>query len=136
MLQDGWRLLTRADLETYDKTLWISSHGAACPGFAVARMGGGAPAYAIALFRQRGGRLEETVRLRLPGAMNNRVLLPVTPVPYPLVVWRLGPGPTQAWDGGPTIRVAHDSIIIEQMEASSTQVFLSRGRLRIIRTSD
>jgi len=136
MLKDGWRLLTLVDLEPDDRALWAATHAPACPGFAVARMdGGGAPAYAVALLRARGGRVEETVRLRLPGFAVDRVLM-APAIDSRIVVWRAGPGPTRAWDGGPTVRVAHDSVIVELMEASATQYFLSRGRLRSIQTSD
>jgi len=53
-------------------------------------------------------------------------------VANPAVVWRAPPGKTREWDGGPTLRVENDSIVIEVMEAYAEQFFFTRGRLKSV----
>jgi hypothetical protein len=54
----------------------------------------------------------------------------------PVVIWRTSPGRYRAWDGGPNIRVPHDSVVVETLEASAEQYYFVGRRLRSIVTSN
>ena len=135
----GWSMLRLKDLNSDDRALWNASRPNVCPGFASAKMGmGSSPAYAVALLRktQRGTEEQVVLLIRDKGHVQENILIKPHTVSNPAVVWRVGPGKTRAWDGGPTIDVAYDSIIVETIEATAKQFFFVRGRLRTVVTSD
>jgi len=137
--EPGWTLLRLKDLEAGDRAIWHAHKPKACPGFAAARLGvGSGLAFAIALIRTTAHRREEEVILLIPKGrhIQRRFLYRPYPVGNAEVVWRYPPGPTRAWDGGPTIKVAHDSIIVEEIESRTVQFYFVRGRMRSVVTSD
>jgi hypothetical protein len=134
-----WSLLHVDNLQADDSALWNARRPQACPGFAPADLGVGSGfAYAIALIRTTRQGNEEEVILLIPTGdqIEQRMLAKPHPVSNPAVVWRAEPGRTRAWDGGPTINVAHDSIIVETIETTAEQFFFVRGRMRRVVTSD
>ena len=137
--EPGWSPVRLNDLVADDLALWKADRPDACPGFASARLGvGTGPAFAIALLRTSSRGAEEKVLLLIPEGdrVQERLLARPHTITHPEVVWRTGPGQTRAWDGGPTIDVAHDSIIWEAIEARAQQFFFVGGQLRSVVTSN
>ena len=135
----GWSLLRLDRLEANDRSLWNARRPEACPGFTDARLSGAAgPSYAIALVRLSSQRTQEEVILLFADGVGFRRYLLAEPhsVANPAVVWRTGPGEIRAWDGGRSIRLTYDSIILETIEATARQFYFVRGQMRSVITSE
>jgi hypothetical protein len=127
----GWSIVETSDLPDDDKALWKNYHEGLCPGIAIVDVdGGGRKSYALALKRKvKDVVFEKLVVLKgSAGAFSEHVLVNPTRVISPFVVYRVGPGKYLDHNTGKTIRIAHDSIVYEKMEAISMQFYFSNGK--------
>jgi hypothetical protein len=139
LIEPGWQLLRLDDLGPDDQQLWATYRPHTCPGYAVARMGAGSePSYAVALIQKGPAGTREKVVLLVPQGTRSvtHVLAKPLFVGNPAVVWRAGPGRYHAWDGGPSIGVPHDAVVVETLEASAELHYLVGDRLKSIVTSN
>ena len=133
----GWRLLSVQDLSGEDQALWRRARAGLCPGFAQADLdGSGKVFFAAALIRTSAHIRTEILLLFPPGARTapERLSGPDKGGP-PYVTWRAGPGQSYDYATSRTVKIPHDSIMLEQLEANSTQFYLHNGKVRSILTS-
>lgn len=135
----SWSVVQVSDLVEDDKLLWRNNHDKLCPGLAVAELTGtGRKAYALALIQNKNGENFEMLVL-LTGSANKleqHTLVKPNRVTSPFVVWRVGPGKFTDNNTGTTIFIAHDSIVYEAMESTSTQFYLKRGKIHSLLASE
>jgi hypothetical protein len=134
----GWRILRTSDLVRDDQQLWRQYHRGICPGLAEVDFdGSGNKFVALALVRQaRGKQWERIVVVRQsPNGLESHTIIPVFESSY-VVVWQRPPEIVAQWDSGQRTRILHESLVVEQMEASSRSYYLKDGRFRFVQTSD
>jgi len=131
-----WAVLQINDLVADDRMLWHEYHEGFCPGIArVALDNTGMPSYALVL-RDVRKKLEELVVLKAEAGKFREVVLEPPYAAEGTVVWRAPPGTTQDVYKGRKVRITHDSIIWERMEAAAQQIYFSGGKFHRIQTSD
>lgn len=136
--QSGWRLVRASDLEMDDQQIWRRARPGLCPGLAQARLDGVAVSYGLVLLKQgaRGMTEMDLILLRRGDRLLPVLQRPLRPVENPRVVWTASPGPSHAWDNDRVVAVLHESIVFEQLEAWSIQVYMQRGHLVNLVTSN
>lgn len=131
----GWLIVAVSDLPDDDKALWNSYHSGLCPGMAaVASDGADRDSYALALLRRSNGKLVEQLVL-LNGSVEQLLVKPGEVV-SPFVVYRIGPGNYVDHATGKKVSIAHDSIVYEKMESTSTQFYFVNGKLHSLLASE
>ena len=141
--EPGWAFVDVKDLVDDDKNLWEQAHSGQCPGVAIVDLDGKGQSYALALLRVSGRQVVEklVVVRRQSGQLKGRILVPPanvkhTDVAAPFVVWRAGPDTYRDLKTGRQVKLAHDGIVYEKMEATATVHYLSKGRFSSILTSE
>jgi hypothetical protein len=137
-MQHEAALLTAGDLGVEDRKLWLSGPNAnRCPGLTAAKLDGPSSGSSYILVLKPSGprKPARIILLRRLGAALMPESIPVNPGPLP-VVWSLGPGVATSWDNRTRVRIPNDSFIVEYIEASATQYYVRKRRLRQITISD
>jgi hypothetical protein len=137
--QPGWSVVDIKDLISDDQKLWAQHRGTSCPGIAIAKLDdSGRQAYAIALLDRAGDRLNEKVVVLLPRSarLSPRTLITAHKVDTPSVIWRAPPGDYRDWEGGPTIHVPTDSIVVEKMESNAMLYYLRGNQFHSVQTAN
>jgi hypothetical protein len=139
-----WRLVGMQDLVSSDQILWREARGNLCPGFATVNLEDGKqPAYALALLNRAPVSSRQKIvvlRAQASGYSSTTLVSPrnilFTRTPAVSVVWRSGPGIYREFYSGKPTRLAHDAIMVEQLEATATAHYLANGKFQNILTSD
>src|SRR5579863_2767229 len=130
-LHPGWAPVTEKDLVSDDVTLWQSHHVDQCPGITALKLDSSDRAtYALALLHRETDRTNAKLVVVEPGTSQVTDLVAATPVTSPYVVWRAPPGMFRDQISGKSIRIPHDAIIYEKMEASAMAYYLAKGKFR------
>ncbi len=140
----GWAVITLADLASDDRVAWQREHARDCPGFALADLdGSGRPFAVMGLISRRADDISERIVLvrLVPGGLEVRVLIPDERAANPLVLFRLPPGKAREWDSDREVVIAHDSVGVAWLEASSRQYYWANnsgtgGAFVCVRTAD
>jgi hypothetical protein len=139
----GWSFVEVKDLVADDRSLWERAHNGHCPGIAIVDLDGKGRTYALALLRASGRQTFEklVVVRRQSGRLISGTLVPPTnvknaDVAAPFVVWRASPDTYRDLRSGRRIKLAHDGIVYERMEAAATLYHFSNGRFSSILTSE
>lgn len=143
-LESGWSILETTDLIEEDRALWEQFHPGQCPGIAVLNFDGrGENGYALALVQFGNGRDREKLVLftRKDGQLSKRVLVPPSNILYtnvaaPFVVWRAPPGIYHDLKTDRQIKLLHDGVVYERMEATATLFYFMHGQFKSILTSE
>jgi hypothetical protein len=140
----GWAVITPADLAADDRALWARQHRRDCPGLALADLdGSGRPFAALGLISRRPDEISERIILvrQAPGGLEVRVLVPDERTSAPVVLFHLPPGKAKQWDSDREIVIAHDSVGVAWLAASSRQYYWdnssgARGTFVCAQTTD
>ena len=137
-IEKKWSIIERSDLPDDDKKLWEEHHAGLCPGIAVVDLDGQGWSYALALLRKsRSGTVEKLVLFKRTGSHLRQIQIRgAFKVVSPFVVWKAAPGIFFDQGTGVRVRIAHDSIIYEKMESTSTQFYASRSGIRSLLVSN
>ncbi|HWA92596.1 MAG TPA: hypothetical protein VG889_21370 [Rhizomicrobium sp.] len=132
----GWTILDMPDLLTDDRLSWRQSHNGQCPGLTrVVLDGSGRVSFGLALVDRDNG-LEQVVAL-MAQAKGFRAYVLEPPVnAVGAVVYRAPPGSAADEEAHVKVKIAHDSIVWEQMEAASRQFYFAGGEFHAIQTGD
>ena len=137
--QIGWTLLTLADLDDQERTLWQRYNGLSCPGYARVKFdGSGHTSYAVALIRKIGGALHE--RLYLLHYTNNTMsaesLSPDWDVSGPMVVYQIKPGSYTDVVTGEKVAIPYEGVVFEKMESEDHLFYMSKNGIRNFMLTD
>ncbi len=130
--QGNWKVLEIEDLANDDKLLWEKYHRGQCPGLAEGMLdGSGARYFGIALLRNNAvGKQEKLVLLKTGRAgISVKTLVKSESIALPHVTWRASPGRYLDYNTGRYVDIKFDSIIYEEMEASSTQFYFDKNAI-------
>ncbi|MDR3528477.1 MAG: hypothetical protein P4L57_14500 [Rhizomicrobium sp.] len=72
----------------------------------------------------------------VPGGLEVRVLVPDERTSAPVVLFRLPPGKAKQWDSDREVVIAHDSVGVAWLAASSRQYYWSNGTFVCAQTTD
>lgn len=133
----GWRIKTTADLEPYDRRLWIEGKGDACPGITSGHFVSWKKlTFAVLLVpdspHRKGYKVVVFANLSKPTIVQDEQ----NPGGADPVIYRLPPGSYSDADGARTIRVRTDVLQVEKMEVSTTIYFWRDGHTGHLVTSD
>jgi hypothetical protein len=139
-----WRLTTLASLGADDADLWLRHQPGHCPGWTSARLSSSSTvSYGLSVYRRDSAKIEEAliVLRRSSGRTQAQPLttFSMTPVGGDIVkyvVWTGSPGKYRSWDGSRSLRLRHQTLIYEHLEANAEAFYLRRGRFRSIVTSN
>lgn len=130
-----WWIVTPKDLVEDDRNTWMRHFPKQCPGMTIVDFEGTGNSFAVlGLLRRHAGNTEAmTIALR---GKEVHVLRAVHKADSPTVLYREKPGTAKEWDSEKRVVLPHQSVSIEQMEASSEQCYIADGRFQSIWTSD
>lgn len=134
-----WHLVDIKDLIPEDRALWRRYHKDLCPGLARARLDTQkSPYFVLALLREdKKSSLEKLIAIPPQSDhAKNDIILTVDKGTRTSVVWKAGPGKYDDVVTGQRIRLKHDTVIYEVMEAGAITYYLSRGHFKYIQTSE
>ena len=133
----GWRLVQVSDLRSDDQTMWERTHRGKCPGLIVGHFENESDsAYAITLF-QKTPRLRQLLAVIMAGPLTPkfRILSRPQEVAYLSVVSKLPPGRYSDAAGKP-LRIRHESISYEAIEAGEIIYYYGDGIYRAVQSSE
>lgn len=140
-----WTLLDIENLVEDDQELWQQHHMGSCPGaVAVDLAGSGERSYALALLRNDGRRgVSEKVIIATwkNGRLVKRILVPATNIKYtevasPFVIWKVSAGTYRDLVTGSEIKIRHEGIVCEKIEATATLYYFQDKRYKSILLSE
>ena len=133
-----WAITKARDLNTDDQAAWAEARPGKCPGFAAAKLDrSGKSTYGLVLIRGSGGSSRQRVVFLSTGLSTRAVVVMASAYHgVPMVIFKADPGRAVAWDQSYGVRLRHESLVVEQMEAWAQQYYLNGRRLRYITTSN
>lgn len=128
----GWSLVTKLDLPEDDQVLWDLHHRNLHPGVVVANLDAAAESCVFSVQKIENGERRQTVFYARADESEPHVIAGPFLIVSPFVIWKVGPGSYEDRESGRPIVIKNDSIIVEKMESSSIQYFISAGELKSI----
>ncbi len=134
----GWKILSAADLQPDDRSLWTHVHKNLCPGMAEVDFDGSGNKYvALTVIRPDKDWFIETIVILRDGNDRLDVHTLWHDEPGYDVIWRFGPTTVQDWENPrKKMRIPHDSLVVERLESATRQYYLKDGKFRFVQTSD
>ena len=140
-----WEILNIKDLVEDDQALWQQNHTGLCPGVVVVNLtGSGAKNYVLALIKDSGKRgVSEKVIVATwkNGRFVKHILVPAINIKYtetasPFVIRKVPPGTYRDLETGSEIKIRHEGIIYEKIEATATLYFFQENQYKSILLSE
>ena len=140
-----WEILKIKDLVEDDQALWQQHHTGLCPGVMVVNLtGSGARSYALALLKDNGKRgVSEKVIIATwkNGRLVKYILVPAINIKYtetasPFVIWKVPAGTYRDLPTGSEIKIQHEGIVYEKIEATAILYFFQENQYKSILLSE
>jgi hypothetical protein len=135
--QPGWKILRLQDMDPDDQSLWIRYHKNLCPGMAAVDFDGSGKRWVgLALLRHaENGVVEKIAFVRLlEGRLETHLVY--RDFPAYQVIWTRPPETVHEFETGKTTAIAHESLVVEHLEASTQQWYRRNGTFHFVQTSD
>jgi hypothetical protein len=128
----GWSLVTKLDLPEDDQILWDLHHRDLHPGVFVANLDAASESCVFSVQKIENGEWLQTIFYARADESEPHVIAGPFLIVSPFVIWKVGPGSYEDRESGRPIVIKNDSIIVEKIESSSIQYFISAGELNSI----